>query len=57
MATKKTNTTATEEAKQEGVRINLCGTVSDLMFGRRTYNNGRRDREDKYRLSVKLAPG
>ena len=57
MATKKANNTTTQEQKQEGVKINLCGTVSDLMFGRRTYNNGRRDKEDKYRLSVKLAGG
>ena len=57
MATKKANNTATQEQKQEGAKINLCGTVSDLMFGRRTYNNGRRDKEDKYRLSVKLAGG
>ena len=48
---------ATEAQKQEGVKINLCGTVTDLMFGRRIYNNGRKDKEDKYRLSVELAAG
>lgn len=41
----------------ESVKINICGTVTDLMFGRRTYNNGRKDKEDKYRMSVKLADG
>lgn len=56
MATAKNNK-ATEVQKQEGVKINLCGTVTDLMFGRRTYNNGRKDKEDKYRLSVELAAG
>mgnify|MGYP003288192379 CR=1 FL=1 len=56
MATAKNNK-ATEAQKQEGVRINLCGTVTDLMFGRHTYNNGRKDKEDKYRLSVELAAG
>lgn len=56
MATAKNNK-ATEAQKQEGVKINLCGTVTDLMFGRRTYNNGRKDKEDKYRLSVELAAG
>lgn len=56
MATAKNNK-ATEAQKQEGVKINLCGTVTDLMFGRHTYNNGRKDKEDKYRLSVELAAG
>lgn len=57
MAKKTTNNTATQAEKKEGVKINLCGTISDLMFGRRTYNNGRKDKEDKYRLSIKLADG
>lgn len=57
MATAKNNKATQEQQKQEGVKINLCGTVTDLMFGRRTYNNGRKDKEDKYRLSVELAAG
>ena len=59
MANNKTKNTASADAAQaqESVKVNICGTVTDLMFGRRTYNNGRRDKEDKYRMSIELAAG
>lgn len=41
----------------ESKTVNVCGVISDMMYGKRTYNNGRKDKEDKYRLSLKLADG
>lgn len=49
---------ATETKKElEATMIKVCGTITDLMYGRRTYANGRKDKEDKYRMSLKLASG
>ena len=41
----------------ESRTVNVCGVISDMMYGKRTYNNGRKDKEDKFRLSLKLADG
>lgn len=43
--------------RPESAMIKICGTVTDLMYGKRTYNNGRKDKEDKFRLSLELANG
>lgn len=49
---------AVETKKElEATMIKVCGTITELMYGRRTYANGRKDKEDKYRLSLKLAEG
>lgn len=49
---------AVETKKElETTMIKVCGTITELMYGRRTYANGRKDKEDKYRLSLKLASG
>lgn len=37
--------------------VRVCGTVTDMMYGRRIYSNGRKDKEDKFRLSIKPADG
>ena len=52
MAAKKTKT-----QEMESINVRVCGTVTDMMYGRRTYSNGRKDKEDKYRLSIELADG
>lgn len=43
--------------KPEEIKVMVCGTITDMMYGKRTYKNGRKDKEDKYRLSLKLADG
>lgn len=43
--------------KPEEVKVMVCGTITDMMYGKRTYKNGKKDKEDKYRLSLKLADG
>ena len=49
---------AAETKKElEATMVKVCGTITDLMFGRRTYANGRKDKEDKFRMSLKLASG
>ena len=45
------------KAAPEATNVNVCGTIVDMMYGKRTYNNGRKDKEDKYRLSLQLADG
>jgi hypothetical protein len=47
------------EKKQEleSTMVKVCGTITELMYGRRSYANGRKDKEDKYRLSLRLAEG
>ena len=44
MANKKT---AAKAATPEATNVNVCGTIVDMMYGRHTYNNGRKDKEDK----------
>ena len=53
MATKKQE----QQAELQPKFVRVCGTVTDMMYGRRTYNNGRKDKEDKFRLSIKPADG
>lgn len=49
---------AVETKKElEATMVKVCGTITDLMYGRRTYANGRKDKEDKFRMSLKLASG
>lgn len=55
MAPKNNKNTKHEEMEAKVVRV--CGTVTEMMYGRRTYANGRKDKEDKFRLSIKLADG
>ena len=38
--------------KPEEVKVMVCGTITDMMYGKRTYKNGKKDKEDKYRLSL-----
>lgn len=47
----------TKKQELEAINVKVCGTITDLMYGRRTYANGRKDKEDKYRMSLKLASG
>lgn len=56
----KTVTTKKQQEQQAELQpkfVRVCGTVTDMMYGRRTYKNGRKDKEDKFRLSIKPADG
>lgn len=46
-----------QQAELQPKFVRVCGTVTDMMYGRRTYSNGRKDKEDKFRLSIKPADG
>ena len=46
-----------QQAELQPKFVRVCGTVTDMMYGRRTYKNGRKDKEDKFRLSIKPADG
>ena len=48
-----TNTKAQKEQKQNG-EVMLGGIVSLAMYGKRSFVNGKSDKEDKYRLSLKV---
>ena len=52
MAGKTTNKKAAQE-KQESGKYYLAGTVTTAMYGKRNFPNGKSDKEDKYRLSLK----
>ena len=53
----KTTKKQEQQAELQPKFVRVCGTVTDMMYGRRTYNNGRKDKEDKFRLSIKPADG
>lgn len=48
---------AKKTEKPDEIKVMVCGTITDMMYGKRTYKNGRKDKEDKFRLSLKLAEG
>ena len=50
----KNNTKKNTQAEQESGKIYLAGTITTAMFGKRTFANGKSDKEEKYRLSMKL---
>lgn len=50
------NTTKTQEQKQDeqvSGKFYLSGVVTTAMYGKRSFTNGKKDKEDKYRISVK----
>lgn len=53
MAKNTTKTQAQEQEKQESGKFYLSGVVTTAMFGKRSFTNGKKDKEDKYRISVK----
>ena len=57
MAKTKVSKKQEQQAELQPKFVRVCGTVTDMMYGRRTYNNGRKDKEDKFRLSIKPASG
>ena len=53
MAKNTTKTQTQEQEKQESGKFYLSGVVTTAMFGKRSFTNGKKDKEDKYRISVK----
>ena len=51
MANTKKNTQAQKE--QENGKFYLAGTITTAMYGKRTFANGKKDKDDKYRISLK----
>lgn len=46
-------TDAKKNQKPESGKYYLAGTVTTALYGKRTFTNGKSDKEDKYRLSLK----
>ena len=55
MAGKNTKTDAKKNQNQtpESEKYYLAGTVTTALYGKRQFANGKSDKEDKYRLSLK----
>ena len=51
MANTKKSTQAQKE--QENGKFYLAGTITTAMYGKRTFANGKKDKDDKYRISLK----
>ena len=51
MANAKKNTQAQKE--QNNGKFYLAGTITTAMYGKRTFANGKKDKDDKYRISLK----
>lgn len=43
-----------QKQEMENGKFYLAGTVTTAMFGKRTFANGKTDKEDKYRISLKV---
>ena len=52
MATQRTNKKQAQE--METGKIYLPGTITTAMYGKRTFSNGKSDKDSKYRLSIKV---
>lgn len=56
-----TQTTAAQaaqtEAQEEKITITVYGTVTDVMYGRRNFKNGKSDKEERYRITIEPAQG
>lgn len=48
---------AANKEQEESKMIYISGIVSLAMYGKRVFQNGKSDKEDKYRLSIKLDDG
>lgn len=42
-----------EAQEQESGKFYLLGTITTAMYGKRTFANGKKDKEEKYRVSLK----
>lgn len=49
----KTDAKKEQNQKPESEKYYLAGTVTTALYGKRTFANGKSDKEDKYRLSLK----
>lgn len=47
------NTNKKQNQEQESGKFYLAGTVTTAMYGKRNFSNGKSDKEDKYRISLK----
>lgn len=50
----KTNSKKAAAQELEAGKIYLSGTITTAMYGKRTFSNGKSDKESKYRLSIKV---
>lgn len=51
----KNNTKTNKQVQeQENGKFYLAGTITTAMYGKRTFANGKSDKDDKYRLSFKV---
>lgn len=62
MNNKKNNTAPakqeeTNNAAEEKLTITVYGTVTDVMYGRRNFKNGKADKEDRYRITIEPIEG
>ena len=56
---KNTETQQAQQAQQneEKITITVYGTVTDLMFGRRNFKNGKSDKEERFRITIEPLQG
>lgn len=54
MAGKNNTKKNTQTEQPESGKIYLSGTITTAMYGKRTFANGKSDKDEKYRLSMKL---
>lgn len=47
----------TNNAAEEKLTITVYGTVTDLMFGRRNFKNGKSDKEERFRITIEPLEG
>ena len=47
----------TNNTVEEKLTITVYGTVTDLMYGRRNFKNGKSDKEERYRITIEPLQG
>lgn len=53
MADKTKKNSKQEAQEMETGKVYLAGTITTAMFGKRTFANGKKDKDEKYRISLK----
>lgn len=48
------NTKKATQEKAESAQVNVSGIITTAMYGKRKFANGKQDKVDKYRLSIKV---
>ena len=52
---KNNSSTQAQTQEQENGRFYLSGTITTAMYGKRTFSNGKKDKDDKYRISLRCS--